>query len=150
MYGSEPILSNAPSCEFIRWTNDAIYDEFYAKTESDVVYRFRLSVWYKTAVTSQYGTSSSNLVNNIDTLKYPCAEEIIPTETDPNSSQITSDISTNSLDPNRTSGLIVKDDNKLYYYTSETAYTCVSDRSGTVDMFGKQFRVIRNTEYKNK
>ena len=150
LYGSEPILSNAPSCEFIRWTNDATYDEFYAKTESDVVYRFRLSVWYKTAVTSQYGTSSSNLVNNIDTLKYPCAEEIIPTETDPNSSQITSDISTNSLDPNRTSGLIVKDDNKLYYYTSETAYTCVSDRSGTVDMFGKQFRVIRNTEYKNK
>lgn len=149
MYGSEPINANITGLEGIKdfFVNGSTYDNFYAKTTNGTWYQLRMSYFYRNTQVSQ---TSSRTESDMDALKLPCAVANVPLKTDPNSSEITSDISTNSLDPNRTSGLIVKDDNKLYYYTSETVYTCVSEKGGTVDMFGKQFRLIRNTEYKNR
>ena len=150
MYGSEPMLYNDISYTNIDhfttyspndWTT---YSSFEAESVGGVNLIFGMSVFRRVISRSMDGSDPRDI-------RFSGA---IPTDggdvtiAEPNSSAITSEISTNSLDPNRTTGLIVKEDKKLYLDTNDgNTSTCISDRAGTVDVFGKQFKVIRDSNY---
>ena len=67
----------------------------------------------------------------------------INTPTDFDATSVTSEISTTYTG---TTGLVVKDDNKLYF-VDEFSSTSITDKARQVDVFGKQFKVIRDSKY---
>ena len=156
LYGAQPIRFDARNVggievsyndieEIYGYNNTAstFYgDTFYATKKNDdtTEYCFTIKSYYREATVS---TSSSTSERNIDELKDKGSNGGEILNQDPNSSEITSSISTTYTG---TTGLVVQDDNKLYFVDT-TSSTCITDKAGQVDVFGKQFKVIRDSKY---
>ena len=117
---------------------------FFKKKNDDKTYIFYIRAYYRRAGVSYFSGAVPDYVErNIEQLIDKDSSGRINTPTDFDATSVTSEISTTYTG---TTGLVVQDDNKLYFVDT-TSSTCITDKAGQVDVFGKQFKVIRDSKY---